>query len=132
MCHYSGVDTGLKTIENYKNQRQYFTANLITTTFITKNEIRWCLLQAGRWAETLCCCGHLDTRIFHVHLVIPVPGVGLGADGAVVVDEVAEVEEGHALEKALAIGHHTGTGPSVVELPVKKEMLKIYTAIRRY
>ena len=64
--------------------------------------------------------------------MIPSPGVGLGADGAVVVDEVAEVEEGHALEKALAIGHHTGTGSSVVELPVKKEMLEIYATVRRY
>ena len=51
--------------------------------------------------------------------------MGQGADGAGGgVDEVAEVEEGRSLEKALAIGHHTGTGPSVVELPVKKEMLE--------
>ena len=57
--------------------------------------------------------------------MVPSPGVGLGADGAGGgVDEVAEVKEGRSLEKALAIGHHTGTGPSVVELPVKKEKLE--------
>ena len=75
------------------------------------------LLQAGRWTETLCCCGHLDTRIISIILVVGVPGVGQGADGAVVVDKVAEMEEGGPLEEALAVGDHTGTGASVVELP---------------